>query len=98
MQRLVEKLKGLKGPGTPAGAVKFTFSVPAPVAVEPQPDFSALSIGKRDADQNGPVNYLAACRKEARALSRCTLPVTRRLQVTEDFTRHLVLIATKHIK
>jgi len=104
MTSLVDKLRGLTSADStargsaPAGDVKITFSVPSPVAAEPPPDLSRLHVGRKDADQDNPVEYLALCRKEARALSRSALAVTRRLQVTDEFAAHFVLIAAKHIR
>src|SRR5260221_2970765 len=98
MPSLVDKFKALTGVRSPPGEVKVTLTVPSPVAAEAQPDLSRLHIGTRDAEQHAPLDYAAACRKEARALSRCVLSVTKRLQVTEDFAQHFVLVAAKHIR
>jgi len=97
VQSLVAKFKGLTGIGSSDGPVKITFSVPTPAAAEAAPDLGRLKLGKRDADQNGPLEYLDACRKEARALSRCNLSATKRLQLAEEFAAHLVLMVSKYI-
>ena len=97
MQSFVAKLKGLTGVGSSDGPIKITFSIPTPGVAEALPDLGRLRLGKKDADQNGPLEYLDACRKEARALSRCNLSSTRRLQMTEEFAKHLVQIVAKHI-
>jgi hypothetical protein len=89
MQSLVEKLRGLARGGGSGGDVKITFSVPTPVASEPQPELGRLRLGKRDADQDGPLEYISACRKEARSLSRCTLAPS--LTIAEMFVAlHMV--------
>jgi hypothetical protein len=98
MASIVEKLRGLAGGSAALGEVRITFSVPTPVSAEPPPELARLHLGKRDADHNGPLEYLSGCRKEARALSRCTLAPGKRLQVTDEFASHFVLIAAKHIK
>lgn len=97
MQTLVARLKGLTGIAAADGPIKITFSVPTPGAAESAPDLGRLRLGKKDADQSGPLEYIDACRKEARALSRCNLSTTRRLQMTEEFAKHLVLIVARHI-
>src|SRR5258708_7861270 len=97
MQSLVDKLKALAG-AAPVGEAKISLSVPSPGSAEAQPDFSRLHIGTHDPEQHAPLDYVAACRKEARALSRCVLSVTKRLQITEDFAQHFVAIAAKHVR
>ena len=98
MLSLVERLKGLGHADASTSDIRITFSLPTPVSSEAPPNLAQLNIGKPDADHNGALEYVGACRREARALSRCTLPAARRLQLTEEFAAHFVLIAAKYIR
>jgi len=97
MPSIVEKLKNLATGGND-DPIRITFSVPTPATTEPAPDLARLRLGRQDADQNGPLEYLDACRKEARALSRSAMPTSKRLLLTDEFAAHLVLILARHIR
>jgi hypothetical protein len=72
--------------------------VPSPVAAEVQPDLSKLHIGRRDAEQNAPLEYLAAMPKGG---ARAQPLHDGRDEAAAGHRRvrpHFVLIAAKHIR
>ena len=101
MRTLLETLKGLKGlarTDPPAQRTcKITFAVPAALSQESPPELNRLQLSKRDAEQAYTAAYMNLCRKEARSLSRCSIAVARRMQLTDGFMPYVLPVVQRHL-
>src|SRR5262245_50780648 len=88
MLGIVAKLKSLAGDGT--SEFKITFGVPQPIAQEEPPDFAKLQAAVKEIDGGNKRDGFDQCRREARKLSRCGLPLAKRLSTSEDFVRRFL--------
>lgn len=102
MRNLLDTLKGLKGiartESAPQRTCKIAFAVPASLSQESPPDLSRLQLSKREAEQAWTAAYMNICRKEARSLSRCSIAVSRRMQLTDGFMPHVLPVIQRHLQ
>jgi hypothetical protein len=98
MKKTVAKIRTYIGLDLPPRNCELNFSIPPVVSREHTPVLNRLHLGKKNANKSASIEYLNECAKEARRLSRCKLPVGKRMQITEDFVGIFMPIAIKHVR